>query len=62
MQFWFQGHAVGHDGIKLGPQKTAAIDHWHMLGLVHQLRFCVSLAAYFTRFVPGLLQADKQYD
>jgi hypothetical protein len=47
----FLGHIVGKDGIRMDPEKVAAIREWPTPTSVHDVRSFVGLASYYRRFV-----------
>ena len=49
----FLGHIVGKDGIKVNPEKVAAVERWEPPRDVHQVRSFLGLANFFRRFIQG---------
>ena len=49
----FLGHVVTRDGIRVDPQKVAAVQNWSVPTSAHQIRSFLGLANYFRKFMQG---------
>ena len=49
----FLGHVVGADGVKVNPDKIAAVLRWSPPTSVHQARSFLGLANFLRRFIQG---------